>query len=92
MKIGVLIKKFEKLSNWELRVIDNILNHNELELSLLILDGREDYEIGKSLIGEFKRLLKSKNILGELILKIQIQIERSHPVLRFFSTLSRLRR
>jgi len=40
MKIGILIKRFEKLSNCELRIIDGILNNQQLELSLLIQDGR----------------------------------------------------
>ncbi|HTO16589.1 MAG: hypothetical protein PHP72_03565 [Dysgonamonadaceae bacterium] len=76
MKIGVLIKEFEKLSNWELRIIEKIINDKELELSLLIQDGREGNEIEKSQGGRFKRLIKSENSLGKLIFKIQILIER----------------
>ena len=57
MKIGILIKKFENLSNWELRIIDEIINNPELELSLLIQDGREDIKLLKNKI---KRLFKIK--------------------------------
>jgi hypothetical protein len=40
MRIGILIKDFAQLSNWELRIIDNIKNDFSLELSLLIKNGR----------------------------------------------------
>lgn len=79
MKIGVLIKEFEKLSNWELRIIEKIINDKELELSILIKDGREGIGIEKSQGGRFKRLIKSKNSFGKLIFNIQVLIER-----RFF--------
>jgi len=65
MKIGILIKKFENLSNWELRIIDEIMNNPELELSLLIQDGRDGKEDTKSLKNKIKRLFKSKNVLGK---------------------------
>ena len=73
MKIGILIKEFEKLSNWELRIINKIIKNKELELSLLIQDGRDGNE--KSLKSKIKRLIKSKNILGSLLFKIQVLIE-----------------
>ena len=41
MKIGILVRKFEELANWELRIIDEIMNNQKLELSLLIQDGRD---------------------------------------------------
>lgn len=79
MKIGLLIKELEKLSNWELRIIEKIINDKELELSLLIKDGREGCGIEESRQGRFKRLIKSKFSFRKLIFKIQILIEQ-----RFF--------
>ncbi|CAN0466862.1 unnamed protein product, partial [Scytosiphon promiscuus] len=76
MKIGILITEFESLSNWELRIIKKIINDKELKLSLLIKDGREVNKNRKSQLGKFKRLIKSKNILGKLLFKIQFSIER----------------
>ncbi len=76
MKIGILIKKFEDLRNWELRIIDEILNNPELELSLLVQDGRDGKEDTKSLKNRMKRLFKSKNILGKLLFKMQVLIEQ----------------
>ena len=65
MRIGILIKDFSKLSNWELRIIDNIKNDSSLELSLLIKDGRS-----------LKRRFPFKTIISKIILKIQKYIER----------------
>jgi hypothetical protein len=76
LKIGVLIRKFEDLSNWELRVFDEIMNNSELELSLLILDGRDAKENSVSLLDKIKRLYKSNNILGRLLFKLQVEIEK----------------
>jgi len=76
VKIGILVRKFEKLSNWELRIIDEIMNNQKLELSLLIQDGRDGKEDPGSLKSKIKRLFKSKNILGKFLFKIQVLIER----------------
>lgn len=72
MKIGILIKKFENLANWELRIIDEIIDNPELELSILIQDGREDLQ---TLTNKIKNLFKSKNVLGKLLFKMQVLIE-----------------
>jgi hypothetical protein len=76
MRIGILIKRFEKLPNWELRIINEILNSQTLELSLLIQDGRVGSENPNSLENKIKRLLKSKNMVGALLLKLQVLVER----------------
>lgn len=65
LRIGILIKDFESLENWELRIIEIIRNDSNLKLALLIKDGR---------IGD-KNII-SKNILSEFILKKQISIEK----------------
>ena len=70
IRIGILIKEFETLRNWELRIINTILNDPSLELALLIQDGREESS------GPMKRLLSSKNIIGSLMFFIQRKIER----------------
>ena len=76
IKIGILIKEFEALSNWELRIVDRIINDQSLELSLLIKDGRSGSKDTKSLINKIRYLLKSRNIVGKLLLKVQILIEK----------------
>jgi len=76
MKIGILIRKFENLSNWELRIIEEIMNNPGLELSLLIQDGRGGKNSAEYLKNKIICLVKSKNIFGKLLFKIQTQIER----------------
>lgn len=76
MKIGILIKKFENLSNWEFRIIDEIMNNQELELSLLIQDGRDGNEDPSSFKNRINRFFKSKHILGKFLFTIQVLIER----------------
>ncbi len=66
MKIGILIKDFEALENWELRVIESIKNDANLELSVLIKDGRDEHETNQS----------KKKPLGEFIYSLQFSIEK----------------
>ena len=68
LKIGVMINKSENLKNWELRIIDEIMSNSELKLSLLI---QEDEESKKEVLS----ILKSKNLVATLLLKIQTMIE-----------------
>lgn len=75
MRIGILIKEFEALANWELRIINRILKDPSLELSLLILDGRVGKDSQKTLKSKLKKLFKSKNILGTLVFAFQRKIE-----------------
>lgn len=72
MKIGILIRDFSLLENFELRIIDQILNDPALELGLLIKDGRIKPASKKQKI---IKLLRSKNILGKILFKIQYKIE-----------------
>ncbi|MDB4638254.1 hypothetical protein OAE64_00030 [bacterium] len=65
MRIGILIKDFEQLSNWELRIIENIKNDSNLELILLIKDGRS-----------LKKRYQFKTIISKGVFKIQKYIER----------------
>ena len=75
MKIGILVKNLIELSNWELRIINEILIDKNIELSILIQDGRCGNESTCSLKNKFTSLLKSKNILGKILFKLQVLIE-----------------
>ncbi len=66
LKIGILIRAFDTLENWELRIIENIKKDPNLTLALLIKDGRARKENIKS----------NYNSLNEVILKKQISIEK----------------
>lgn len=77
MRIGILIREFEALANWELRIVDGILKDPSLELALLITDGRVGKDSPKTLKSKLKKLLKSKNILGTLLFTFQRKIESS---------------
>lgn len=72
MKIGILIRDFDALRNWELRIIEGIRQRPSLELCLLIKDGRKDINTSQS---KLKRALKSKNFLGKLLFTLQKKIE-----------------
>ena len=63
MKVGILIKKFEDLKNWELRIIDQIIKDPELELSLLIFDGRISEKKSSSIKDKLVRANKNKKLL-----------------------------
>lgn len=76
MKLGILIKDFNKLANWELRIIHEIINDTKVELSLLIQDGRVESENQKRLKYSLYKLFHSKNNLSKLLLKFQIKLER----------------
>jgi hypothetical protein len=76
MKIGILIRNFDTLRNYELRIIQEIIDNPQLELSLLIKDGRVGNERQTSLKSKFKRLFLSKNVLGKVLFKLQCWIER----------------
>lgn len=41
LRVGILIRNVENLSNWEYRILKGIIEHPHLELTLFIKDGRE---------------------------------------------------
>ena len=65
IKIGILIKEFDKLEYWELEIINQIINNPYLRLELLVKDGRNQ---------NFNNYRNS--FLSRLIFKIQKIIER----------------
>jgi len=75
MRIAILIKEFENLSNWELRIINEIKNNPRLELSLLIQDGRVGDQNQNSLKNKIRRFVSSGNFWGKLLFKIQGLVE-----------------
>ena len=73
MKIGILIKDFNMLANWELRILDKIKNDPSLELTLLIKDGRK--KAGESTGDRLRKLMRSGNVIGKILFKVQTVIE-----------------
>ncbi|MCW5515614.1 hypothetical protein [Muriicola sp. Z0-33] len=72
MRIGILIREFDSLRNWELRIIDEIRTNPDLELVVLIKDSRTEVQTAKS---KFKRAWKAGNLLGKLLFVFQSKIE-----------------
>lgn len=75
LKIGILIREFDNLSNWELRIIEKIISDEYFELRLLIKDGRDGKESPRNFWYRLKNSFKTKKILSTLIFKIQVMIE-----------------
>ncbi len=65
MKIGILIREYDSLKNWELRIIQEIINSETLELSLLIQDGRIGSENQKTLKVNSSVFISQKIFLGK---------------------------
>ena len=78
MKIGILIKDYNDLLNWELRIINRILKDPQLKLSLLIKDGRLAHKHSNSKNRTLKHNFLSKDILNKALFKIQIYIEKKN--------------
>lgn len=75
IRIGILIKEFDALKNWELRIIDGILNDPSLNLVLLVNDGRKTEGRKNNFFTKLKKILNSKNTIGRILLTIQKKIE-----------------
>lgn len=72
MRIGILIREFNSLRNWELRIIDKIRKSPDLELVLLVKDGRTEVQSFKS---KLRRAWKAGNLIGKLLFVFQSKIE-----------------
>ncbi len=70
MKIGFLIKSFDALANWELRIIDRIRRDPDMEIALLVQDGRPSDD------GLIAKLTQSKNLAGRIALSAQTALEK----------------
>jgi hypothetical protein len=74
LKIGILIRKFETLENWELRIIDHIQNDPNLELALIITNDFKNKKVKRFSLSRFfwniqvsfekKRYLKFKESIN----------------------------
>lgn len=74
IKIGILIGEFDKLQNWELRIIKEIIDNKVFEIKLLIQDGR--FTKPKSICSKIFSAISSKHLLVRTIQKVQFSIER----------------
>jgi hypothetical protein len=72
IRIGILSRDFKSLDNWELRIIRRIIDDPDLEISLIIKDGRE---INGSKIKKIIKIFKSKNLIEKSIFELQRNIE-----------------
>ena len=70
IKIGILCKELDSLRNFELRIIEHILNDPDLELTLLIFDGRKK-KLKVTIFQKIFKVLKQKNSIAIILLKIQ---------------------
>lgn len=76
LKIGILIREPEQLSNWELRIIDHIFENDNYQLSLLIKDGRKHSNASNSRKNNLLKILKTTNLISKVIFKTQLLLER----------------
>ena len=76
IKIGILCKEFDALRNFELRIIQHILDDSSLELKLLIFDGRKTRN-SNIRIKKIIKLIKDKKLIAKGFLKLQEIIESS---------------
>ena len=74
IKIGVLIKDFNELRNFELRILKYIIDDSELELSILFKDGRK-LKNNSNVFYKIIRHIKRGNFLSKVLLILQQYIE-----------------
>ena len=72
LRIGILTRDDEDLSNWELRILKGIIDDPRLELVLYIKDGREYLRSTKTRV---KRNLLSPKVVSNLLFILQTKIE-----------------
>ena len=75
IKIGILCKQLDSLRNFELKIIEHILNDPDLELSLLIFDGRKK-KTKHTIFNKIIKVFRSKNSVALILLKIQELFEK----------------
>jgi hypothetical protein len=71
MKIGILYKDFNLLQNWELRIINELINNSSYSISLIITESRNVSR--KERIFQF---LKAKNKFTKIIFLLQSLVEK----------------
>ena len=75
LRIGILIREFKTLQNWELRIIENIKNDLNLELVILIKDGRENNDRCVTNKKNKFQFLRLGEYISEFVFNIQISFE-----------------
>ena len=78
MRIGILIRDFDKLRNWQLRIVESIMNSEEDELVLLIKDGRLSEPSNDSFFKKLRKFFKKKNLLGKFLFYSHVSIEEKY--------------
>jgi len=73
MRVGIMIKEFNALDNWELRVIQGLLEIEGLDIALLIKDGRPGTNTGHH---RARRILGKRLDFGRSAFLLQERIER----------------
>lgn len=71
LKIGILVKDINQLSNWKLRIVQDTINNPNIDLHLIVANANLKIKKGSNL---FSRIFSAKHLLG-----LQISLEK-----RFF--------
>ena len=74
IKIGIFSKTIHALRPFEIKIFEEIINDENLELSVLFLDGRKKEQ--ESFIKRVIVLFKCSRLVARMILKIQELIEK----------------
>ena len=74
IKIGILSKEISNLRPFEYRIFDEIFKNHNLEIAILILDGRKKTKI--SFTKKITSLFNKRNFISRIILNIQEFIEK----------------
>lgn len=76
MRIGIYIKEFDHLENWELRILHGLQIDPNLELCLLIQENENLHNNGQTEEYQTRQAKTTKQSFGDAILKLQIRLER----------------
>jgi hypothetical protein len=72
LRIGMMIRDLEELENWQLRILEGVMEHPQLELSLFIKDGRNDKP---SFASRFKRNILTTKAAANVLYRFQVRLE-----------------
>lgn len=72
VRIGIFLRKYETLNNYEFKILDHIIADPGLELVLIIKDGRKDISGIKY---KFYQNIFTKHVFSNILFKIQNLVE-----------------
>ena len=72
LRVGILIKDVENMENWEYSILEGIIEHPNLRLSLFIKDGRKQTHSPKD---RFKKNILTPEIISNILYSFQMKIE-----------------